>query len=441
MSAPARVAIVGSGPSGFYAAEALLRSGVTLLVDMFERLPVPHGLVRFGVAPDHPKLKQVSTVFDRIADMAGFRFIGGVEVGSDITVSELSACYHAVILATGASVDRRMGIVGEDLAGCHTAGDFIGWYNGHPDFSARRYDFSCERAVVIGHGNVALDVARILVKTADELRHTDIARHALDALAESRIREVHIVGRGGIERAKFSTKELREFGELADCDAALEPTDMSSGIPDLAEDATAEIRANLEILAGFAARRPTKRRRCVFRFNCEPAVIGGKARVEHILLRRKESRSTVALDCGFVISSIGRHSAPLGGVPYDEVAGVHANVGGRAMTGGTAVPGLYVCGWSKRGPRGTIGTNRACSMETVEAVLADLAVNGRTPHHDADELVAQLAQRKGFSLDYSVWRRINAAEQVRGVAVGKPREKFVSRDDMNAFARQELVSC
>lgn len=437
MSARPRIAVVGSGPAGFYAAEALLRSGVPVAVDLFERLPAPFGLVRFGVAPDHPKLKQVTTVFDRIAGLPGFRFVGGVEVGAEVSIAELSACYHAVILANGASLDRRMDIPGEDLAGSHQAGAFIGWYNGHPDAAHLSFDLSAERAVVIGHGNVALDVARILLKTPDELRHTDIAAHALDALAESRIREVQIVGRGGVERARFSPKELGEFGALADCTTGLDPDDLPEGVPEPAMDAGAEARANADILRGFAEAEgaTAKRRRCLIRFGLEPVRLAGEGGVERLHLRRTGQDGTIALACGLVISSIGRRTAPMAGIPYDARAGVHANLGGRIVTDGVPVPGLYTCGWSKRGPHGTIGTNRACGVETATAVLADLATLP-VPIGNADALVAGLAERAGHSIDYAAWRRIEAAETARGQAAGKPREKFVTRAEMLAVASE-----
>ncbi|MCP1550287.1 MULTISPECIES: FAD-dependent oxidoreductase [Methylorubrum] len=435
MSAPHRIAVVGSGPAGFYAAEALLRSGTPVAVDLFERLPAPFGLVRFGVAPDHPKLKQVTTVFDRIAGLPGFRFVGGIEVGADVSVPELRACYHAVILANGASLDRRMGIPGEDLAGSHQAGAFIGWYNGHPDAAGLSFDLSAERAVVIGHGNVALDVARILLKTPDELRHTDIAAHALDALAESRIREVQIVGRGGVARARFSPKELGEFGALADCATGLDSDDLPGGVPEPPVEAGAEARANAAILRGFSEAHggSGKRRRCLIRFGLEPVRLAGEDRVERLHLRRPDSDRTLALECGLVVASIGRRTAPVAGIPYDAQAGVHANLGGRIVTDGVPVPGLYTCGWSKRGPHGTIGTNRACGVETAAAVLADLATLP-FPVGSADALVASLAERTGHTIDYAAWRRIEAAETARGQSVGKPREKFVTRAEMLAVA-------
>ncbi|MGU3466300.1 FAD-dependent oxidoreductase [Methylobacterium sp. C33D] len=435
MTEPHRIAVVGSGPAGFYVTEALLRSGVPLAVDLFERLPAPFGLVRFGVAPDHPKLKQVVTVFDRIAAMPGFRFIGGVEVGADLSVADLSASYHAVILANGASLDRRLDIPGEDLPGSHGASAFIGWYNGHPDAADLSFDLSADRAVVIGHGNVALDVARILLKTPDELKHTDIAAHALDALAESRIREVQIVGRGGIERARFSTKELMEFDELAKCETTLDPSDFPHGLPDLEPSASAETQANAALLRRFAeaGADATKWRSCIIRFGLEPFSLLGGSRMEHIQFRRFGSDDRVIIDCGLVISSIGRRTAPVPGVPYDAKAGIHANDGGRVLADGVPVPGLYACGWSKRGPQGTIGTNRACGVETAGAVLADLAALPR-PLQDADALVRRLAAAKGQTVDYAAWRRIDAAERRRGQAVGKPREKFVTLGEMLAVA-------
>ena len=270
-----RVAVVGSGPSGFYATEALLRSGTPLAVDMFERLPVPYGLVRFGVAPDHPKLKLVTAAFDRIATTPGFRFIGGVAVGRDVTIGELRECYDAVVLATGADVSRSLGVPGEDLPGSHHAGDFVAWYNGHPDYRDCDFDLDCEAATVIGHGNVALDVARILAKTADELRRTDIARHALEVLAESRIREIHVVGRGKPSQAKFTAKELRDFLDLGACETTVDPRDVAPDdfTPENPQDP--ELVEKLSLLRAFSQQVSTKRRRCVFRFGLSPVAIRG----------------------------------------------------------------------------------------------------------------------------------------------------------------------
>jgi ferredoxin--NADP+ reductase len=429
-----RVAIVGGGPSGFYAAESLLRSGQSVDVDMFERLPVPYGLVRFGVAPDHPKLKQVTRVFDRIAAMPGFRFFGGIDIGEGLPISALRSCYHALILATGASVSRLMGIPGEGLPGIHQAGDFVAWYNGHPDFRHCRFDFNTERAVIIGNGNVALDVARILAKTEDELRHTDIAAHALDALAASRVRDIYLVGRRGPDQTRFAAKELQEFAELADCDPVVELDDFSE-VP--ASGADSEAGAALALLREFSTRATAKRRRCVFLFGLTPLGIEGDGRVRQVLFSRglKDAEAIahrrVALDCGLVFSSIGRRAAPISGIPYDEVRGVHANIGGRLAADGCALPGLYVCGWGKRGPQGTIGTNRACSVETVANVLADLPQLGEPPRHPDSLFEGEPVPRY---VDYPAWGRIDAEEVARGRPKGKPREKFIAFDEMFAAA-------
>jgi ferredoxin/flavodoxin---NADP+ reductase len=433
-----RVAIIGAGPSGFYAAEALLRSGQSVGVDMFERLPVPYGLVRFGVAPDHPKLKQVTKVFDRIARTENFRFFGGVEIGTTVSISSLRSCYHAVVIASGASISRRLDVSGERLSGSHQATDFVAWYNGHPEFRHHAFDFSGERAVIIGHGNVALDVARILAKTADELKHTDIAAHALNALAESRVTDIYVVGRRGPEQTRFAAKELQEFAELADCAPEAELEGFALPAPDTGLDAEAE--AALATLRSFSTSAGPRRRRCVFLFGLTPLGIAGDSRVQRILFRRSGGHGSakVAIDCDVVFSSIGRRTAPISGIPYDEARGVHANSGGRITANGAALPGLYVCGWGKRGPQGTIGTNRACSVETVGHVLADLALLDDPPAHP-DSLLGYSAGRIPHYVDYPGWERIDAEEVARGAAKGKPREKLVALDEMFAAAGGEIA--
>lgn len=427
-----QIAVVGSGPGGFYTAEALLRSGVPLAIDMFEKLPVPYGLVRFGVAPDHPKLKQVTVAFDRIARTPGFRFIGGVAVGSDVTIDELRASYDAVILATGADVSRSLGIPGELLPGIHHAGDFVGWYNGHPDFRDHNFDLSQEVATIVGHGNVALDVARILAKSADELRYTDIAAHALEVLAESRIREIHVVGRGSPEQARFAAKELREFLSLGECDVAVERRDiaMEDFVAEPPQDA--EMSEKLELLGEFSRTAPTKRKRCLFRFGLSPVAIKGRNRVEAIVLAQQKSGVAEEIGCGLCFRSIGRQTAPIAGVPYDHLRGVHANIEGRVAIGGSIMSGLYVSGWSKRGPSGTIGTNRACGTATAQAVLADLPELSARRSGDADRLFKRLRGRNGGVVSYADWLKIDRSEQRRGAVLGKPREKFVLVSDMLA---------
>jgi ferredoxin/flavodoxin---NADP+ reductase len=427
-----RIAVIGSGPSGFYVTEALLRSGTPLAVDMFERLPVPYGLVRFGVAPDHPKLKLVTAAFDRIATTPGFRFIGGVEVGRDVSIDELRETYDAVVLATGADVSRSLDVPGEDLPGSHHAGDFVAWYNGHPDYRDCHFDLGCEAATVIGHGNVALDVARILAKTADELRRTDIAAHALEVLAESRIREIHVVGRGRPPQAKFSAKELRDFLDLETCDTTIDSRDVvpDDFVPDNPLDP--ELAEKLALLGTLSQQTLTKPRRCSFRFGLSPVAIKGRSRMEAIVFEQQKSKAIEELDCGLCFRSIGRQTIPLAGVPYDNLRGVHANIEGRVADGSSVIAGLYVCGWSKRGPSGTIGTNRGCGMATAEAVLADLPARRGRRSGDPDALQARLRQRVARIVSYRDWVAIDAAEKRRGAPLGKPREKFVSVADMLA---------
>ncbi|MDQ1182925.1 FAD-dependent oxidoreductase [Agrobacterium larrymoorei] len=440
-----RVAIVGAGPSGFYAAEALLRAQKDVSVDLFERLPVPYGLVRFGVAPDHPKLKQVTAIFDRIAAMPGFRFVGGVEVGADISVETLRGAYHAVILSTGASLGREIGLPGESLAGNHQASDFVGWYNGHPDYRDLAFNFSGERALVIGHGNVALDVARILLKTPEELRQTDIAAHALEALSESRIKEVHLIGRRGPAETRFSAKELLEFDALSACDPGVERDDLPSKAFVIGEGFDSERKASMDVLERFSRHVATKERRCLFRFHLEPIRFEGDERVRSAVFRRNHveepSGQSLTIDTTLVFFSVGRRTMPIEGVAYDRSGGVHANQNGRLVEQNGVVPGLYTCGWSKRGPQGTIGTNRACALDTVEKILIDLDSLPSPEDGAADRLVSSLGGRYDTPLDFDAWRLIDSAEVARGRAIGKPREKFVSIDDMIAAARTKGIAC
>jgi ferredoxin--NADP+ reductase len=445
---PVRAAIVGSGPAGFYAAEALIESEPAVLVDMMERLPSPFGLVRSGVAPDHPKLKQPIQVYQQIAQSPQFRFLGNVMVGRAVTVRELADCYHVVVFACGAQSDRTMGIPGENLAGSHAATEFVGWYNGHPDYRDLTFDLSHETAVVIGHGNVAVDVCRILAKTVDELRHTDIAAHALDVLAESRIRDIHMIGRRGPAQAKFTHPELRELGQLAECEPVVDPRALALNPASSAELADRANRANLksyEVLQAFAARPPpTRRRRCHIEFLKSPIELGGQGRLERLVLMRnrlegeasrqvaRETGETQELACGVLFRSIGYHGVPIPGVPFDEAKGVIPNRDGRVIDGENVVPGLYVSGWIKRGPTGIIGTNREDSVLTVNAILADLPHLDPAVRPGADPLQAILQGRGIRVVGYADWQKIDAAEIRRGEAAAKPREKFTRTDEMLA---------
>jgi ferredoxin--NADP+ reductase len=445
---PLRFAIVGSGPSGFYAAEALLKhSALKICVDMFERLPAPFGLVRNGVAPDHPKLKQAIQVYEKIAESPGFTYIGNVTVGRDVTQDDLRTHYHAVIFTCGAETDRKLGIPGEDLAGSQTATEFVGWYNGHPDYRDREFDLSCETAVIIGQGNVAIDVARILSKTVDELKHTDIAQHALDALAQSRIRDIHIVGRRGPVQAKFTHIELRELGELTDCVPVVDPRSLEMNAAsemELADKSSRTSVKNLETLNSFATMpQGSKARRCHIHFLMGPVRLEGDTRLRRVLLEKnaldgppfsqtaKSTGETVALDCGILFRSIGYRGCPMPGVPFDARTGTFPNREGRITDeGGKPIPGLYCAGWIKRGPSGIIGTNRADAVETVKALLSDLPMLDQTSRSGMSGLRPVLDQRALRPVGFEDWKKIDEAEILRGKKKGKPREKFTRVSEM-----------
>ena len=445
-SNPLRVAVVGAGPSGFYAAEALLKSGQNVRVDMIERLPAPYGLVRYGVAPDHPKLKEAILVYAVIAHLPHFNLLSNVAVGRDVTVEELRAHYHGVIFACGAETDRHLGIPGEDLPGSHTATEFVAWYNGHPDYRERSFDLSAEVVAIVGQGNVAADVCRILAKSVDELKATDIAEHALDALAASRVREIHVIGRRGAAQAKFTNKELKELGELPSCDAVVDPQDMELNPESVVE---LEVKSNfvsvknVEIFRAFAARGPTgKPRRIVFHFLQSPVAITGAARMEQVVLARnrlegaplqqvaRETGETDQLQCGLLFRSIGYSGVPIPGVPFDARRGVFPSQDGRIVDGGGAVvPGLYAAGWIKRGPTGIIGTNRADSIATVKSLLADLP--RLAPAAKVGEALEPLLTARGVRIvSLADWLKIDAAEVARGQPKSKPREKFTRVAEM-----------
>ena len=442
-----RVAVVGSGPAGFYAAEHLLTDREhRVRVDMFERLTTPWGLVRSGVAPDHPKLKSVSRIYERTATQPGFRMFGNVELGSDLTHADLAEHYHAVVYAVGAQTDRRSGIPGEDLPGSWAATDFVGWYNGHPDYRDLVFDLSCERAIVVGNGNVAMDVARMLCLTREELAVTDVGDHALEVLAEHRIREIVVLGRRGPEQAAFTTPELRELGELSDADVVVDPTELEID-PDCREQAPGQTaQRNLEVLREFSTRAPRgRRRRIVLRFLASPAEIHGAERVEAVTivrnrlvqaddgsLRARATDRTETLEAGLVMRAIGYTGVPLPDVPFDTGRGVIPNRCGRVLDGGGEIPGVYVTGWIKRGPSGVIGTNKKCAQETVDALLED-ADAGRLPaprNDDADLFEARLRERQPQVVTYAGWEAIDRHEKALGEPQGRPRVKLTRTEEL-----------
>jgi ferredoxin/flavodoxin---NADP+ reductase len=459
---PLRVAIVGSGPAGFYAAGHLLKSkshpDLQVQVDVYDRLPTPWGLVRGGVAPDHPNIKAVSRVYEKTAAHPEFRFYGNVEYGADLTHDDLLARYHAVIYAVGAQTDRRMGIPGEDLPGSWAATEFVAWYNGHPDYRDLEFDLSGERAVVVGNGNVAADVARMLALTRDELAVTDVADHALDVLAESNIREIVVLGRRGPAQAAFTNPELLELGEMTDADVHVDVRDVE--LDDLSrawlesDAASATSRKNVDILTGYAAREPQgKRRRIVLRFLVSPLEILGTERVEGIRicrntlkdedgsLRACTTESIEELDCDIVFRSIGYKGVEVQGVPFDERKGTVPNEHGRILGDDRKpIPGEYAVGWIKRGPTGIIGTNKRDAQETVDALLEDLDAGRLNDPADPsrDALEELLDERKPDHVTYAGWEAIDSAEKAAGEPHGRPRVKLTTTDELLEAARERV---
>lgn len=446
-----RVAVVGSGPSGFFAADALFRALPEVQVDMFERFPVPFGLVRHGVAPDQDKIKSVVRAFARIAGRPHFEFFGNVEIGTDLTVEELHTFYDAVILATGAVEPRQLGIPGEELPGSHTSTEFVGWYNGHPEFSQADYDFSHERAVVVGNGNVALDVARVLAKGAEGLRHTDIPAYALEALAESQVREIVILGRRGPVQCRFTMGELRALREM-DHVQIVYPTserqlsDTSRAELDGGDPMTKRVYTLLE---GFEHEiDPASERRIVFRFLRSPLRLEGDGKLERIVLMHNrlagepgsqwpvETGETETIETGLVVACLGYRGVRIPGLPFDEEAGIIPNRDGRVLENDEPLPGFYVSGWIKHHARGVIGDTKFDSAKTVESLVRDLPTLPKAPARTTEALTDYLASKDIRGVDFDQWEQLDLEEISRGESAGKKREKFTHIGDMLSFLEQ-----
>jgi ferredoxin/flavodoxin---NADP+ reductase len=456
-SSPHRVAIVGAGPAGAFAAAELLRARGDVEIDLFERLPTPWGLLRGGVAPDHQEIKRLEDTFDRSTLARGCRFFGNVEVGRDVSHAELLEHYHAVVYATGAQTDKSLGIPGEDLPGSRPATEFVGWYNGHPDYRELTFDLSAERAVVIGNGNVAADVIRVLTRDPGELGRTDIADHALEALRESRIREVVVLGRRGPAQAAFTSAELRELGRLDGVHVRVDPADLELDPVSsawLAEEGTFTARKNVELLREFAAREPEgdALRQIDLRFLCSPVEISGDGRVEAVSVRRNEivraddgalrarpvGDELETIECGLVLRSVGYQAVPLPDVPFEERRFVLPNVEGRVLApDGRPLPGVYTVGWIKRGPTGILGTNKRDAEQTVACLVEDLRAGGLPEPAQAgrDPVDALLAERCPALVTADGWRAIAGRELEAGRAQQRPRVKLASREELLEAAR------
>ncbi|MEQ8484746.1 MAG: FAD-dependent oxidoreductase [Pseudomonadales bacterium] len=461
---PVRVAIVGSGPAGFYAVAALRKQrDFAFDIDMFDRLPVPFGLIRAGVAPDHQKDKTVTRNFDRLAREPGFRFFGGVEYGRHLHLQDLRRHYQLVVFCTGAQTDRRLGIPGEDLAGSHSATEFVAWYNGHPDFADRRFDLSCASVAVIGLGNVAVDVARMLCKSAAELAATDMADYAIDALGRSGVREVCMLGRRGPAQAAFSPSEIQELGALAEAEVAV-PADEArvdaESQADLDRDADRNAQKNVQAIQAFAEAfakqsQPARRKRLTLRFLVSPIELLGddQGRVRALrlarnrmvrgadgLLRPEPTGEIEELPAGLVLRSVGYRGVALPGLPFDEARGVIRNVHGRVLVADDRpLTGVYTAGWIKRGPTGVIGTNKTDALETVTGMVDDLRAGrvNRPEQPDPDAVVALLRQRGVRVVSYPDWLAIDEHEQAMGARAGRPRVKLTAREAMLALLDRE----
>jgi ferredoxin--NADP+ reductase len=413
-----KVAIVGAGPAGYFAAQALQNlqtADLSFVIDMIERLPTPWGLVRSGVAPDHPKIKTVSKVFEKVATTDGFSLYGNVELGIDISIDVLKAKYDAVVIATGSATGKKLGIPGEDLAGSISAAQFVPWYNGHPDFADFTPELDCDTAVVIGAGNVAMDVARMLALEPKELDETDTALHAIAALQKSNIRRVVISARRGPEHAAFTSPELRDLPKLEHTNVLLQPADIAAALERAGTEPEKEVRNNLEAMRLISELEQGRHARTMeFQFLCTPTEFRGNGKVEEVVFTTSTGEEKV-IKCGLVITAIGYEAEPLAGIPYEK---------GKVLnTEGRVAENIYVVGWAKRGPSGVIGTNKSDAADVMNLLVADLS-----EPKPATELASLISSDKVISQSH--WQSINAAEVAAGEPHGKPRIKAVSREEL-----------
>ena len=414
-----KVAIVGAGPAGYFAAQALQNlqtDDLQFTIDMIERLPTPWGLVRSGVAPDHPKIKTVSKVFEKVATAGNFRLFGGVELGTDISIEQLREMYDAVVIATGSAIGKRLGIPGEDLPGSLSAAEFVPWYNAHPDFHSVEVPLDCETAIVIGAGNVAMDVARMLALEPSELDPTDTADHAIAALKKSTIREVVISARRGPEHAAFTSPELRELPKLEHTNVLINKSDIEAAIVRAGDAIEKDTKSNLDAMLLISEKEATSHDRTMkFQFLATPIEIKGSNKVEEVVFQKTGSEEKFTVKCGLVITAIGYEAASIPGIPYER--------GKVVNTDGRVDESLYVVGWAKRGPSGVIGTNKSDASEVMKLLVEDL----KSAKNNGD--ISDLLKEKKF-VSQSHWEAINAAEVAAGEPLGKPRKKAVLREEL-----------
>jgi ferredoxin--NADP+ reductase len=418
-----KVAIVGAGPAGYFAAQALQNlqtDDLQFSIDMIERLPTPWGLVRSGVAPDHPKIKTVSKVFEKVATAGNFRLFGGVELGTDISIEQLKEMYDAVVIATGSALGKKLGIPGEDLPGSLSAAEFVPWYNAHPDFHDIDISLDCKTAVVIGAGNVAMDVARMLALEPSELDPTDTADHAISAFKKSSIREVIISARRGPEHAAFTSPELRDLPKLEHTNVLMDQADIAAAIVRAGEAPEKDVKSNLDAMLLISEKEATSHDRTMkFQFLATPIEIKGAGKVEEVVFKKTGGDETFSIKCGLVITAIGYEAASIAGIPYER---------GKVLnTDGFVSENLYVVGWAKRGPSGVIGTNKSDASDVMKLLVSGL----KSAKNNGD--VSDLLANKKF-VSQTHWEAINAAEVAAGEPLGKPRRKIVSKEELLKIA-------
>lgn len=447
-----QVVIVGSGPSGFYVAEALINSSISTEITILERLPCPYGLVRYGVAPDHQKLKSISQTLDAIAEHPSVTFLGNLEVGKDIQISELMELYHVVVFTTGMPRSSLLGINGENLTGVHPSSTIVGWYNGHPDYQTQSFDFGHDTAIIIGHGNVAIDICRVLTKSIDELRKSDIPDSALEVLSENKIKNVHLIGRRGPVQAKFTTKELHELGKLENCNVSINPKFLKFGTAcqqELDEISNQLARKNHVVFQtysnNFMGINDADKKQIAIDFMLKPEAFKGDKKLQSILLEECHLEGTafkqisvlanrfLEITCGLAFTSVGFKAAKFDGLFNDSPKETLSNVNSRLVNDhGDIIYGMYAAGWVKRGPNGVIGTNRECAQDTVDRILEDLAIFADHSASGRNGLMGILKVRNIQFVTFNDWKIIDAIEIEKGQKLGKPREKFTSVNSMLA---------
>ena len=457
---PLRVAIVGAGPSGFYTADALFKSDIDVTVDMFDRLPTPFGLLRGGVAPDHQQMKSIGKYYDRVGTKNAdrFQFFGNVEIGKDLSINELKTHYDTIIYTYGAESDKKTGLPGENLKNSHSAREFVGWYNGHPDYRHYTFDLSQKSVAIIGQGNVAIDVARILAKTPEELQSSDIAHYAADALKQSNVETIYIIGRRGPVQSAFTSLECKELGELDECDILVHKEDLvldKANTTELEESNKAQ--KNYKILEQHAnTPLKGKKKQIEIRYFQSPKEITGTTHVTGLKLdkikltgnaynqKATPSGDELTLPCGLLFRSIGYKGLPIAGIPnFDEKKGIIPNQDGRLeLSDGSPCYGMYTSGWIKRGPSGVLGTNKPCATTTIKTVLSDLENNqiSPCPTPSSDTIKSLLDSRNIRYITYEDWSKLNAIEVQNGQKVGKPREKFTSIEDILSALKEKILN-